>query len=161
MEVNISNKPARIDRKEIIAAANFYANTLMNAQLVRNLKIDIEFENLHNIDAQCNWEDRNVRPRWFTIQIDNRMGRRKVLLNLAHEMVHVKQHATDESRNDLKNGNLHLWQGKVIDEDTLNYYDLPWEVDAFGREHGLYVRFMASQRVARRLETGARRAKRG
>ena len=63
MEVNISNKPAKIDRKEIIAAANFYAKTLMNTQLVRNLKIDIEFENLHNIDAQCNWEDRNVRPR--------------------------------------------------------------------------------------------------
>jgi hypothetical protein len=160
MEVNIANKPAKIDRKEIVAAANFYANTLMSKRLVANLKIDIEFTNLGNIDAQCNWEDRNVRPRWFTIQIDNRMGRRKALVNLAHEMVHVKQHATDEARNDLRNGNLHLWQGKVIDEDAMNYYDLPWEIDAFGREHGLYRRFLQKQ-AADRIETGGRRAERG
>ena len=133
MQVNISNKPAKIDRKEIIAAANFYANTLMNAQLVRNLKIDIEFENLHNIDAQCNWDDRNVRPRWFTIQIDNRMGRRKVLLNLAHEMVHVKQIAKGHYAGKcLRNGKVvPTWKGKVV---QAKYLDRPWEIEAFKRE---------------------------
>ena len=158
MEINISNKPARIDRKEIVAAARFYAQRLMRAQLVENLTVDIEFMDLRvfHCEAQCNWEDRNVRPRHFTIALDRSMGRRRVLVNLAHEMVHVKQHATDESRDDLKNSNLHVWQGKVIDSDQLDYFDLPWEIEAFGREHGLYRRFLQHQ-AAGRADTAGRR----
>jgi len=154
MEITIANKPATIERRDLIKAAEFYAKTLMNAQLVKNLKIDIEFNNLKgdHIEAQCNWEDRNVRPRWFTIQIDRNKSRRKILTLLAHEMVHVKQHATDESRNDLANSNLHIWQGKVVDEDKFDYYDLPWEIEAFGREQGLYTRFMIEQRAIHRAK---------
>ena len=31
--------------------------------------------------------------------------------------------------------------GKIYDVDKVNYWDLPWEIEAHGRERGLYVRF--------------------
>jgi hypothetical protein len=162
MKVNIARKPTKMDRKELIAAAEFYAGILLSKRLAANITLDIEFNDLRNqhCDAMCNWEDSNTRPRWFTIQLDQRMGRRKVLINLAHEMVHVKQHATGEAKNDMRNSNLHIWQGKVVDEDKIDYFDLPWEVDAFGRENGLYERFIANQRAAKRMKAAKSRKKR-
>jgi len=63
-----------------------------------------------------------------------------MLINLAHEMVHVKQF----SLGDLKDGKpstITVWQGVPFDEDTIDYWDTPWEVEAHGREKGLFARF--------------------
>ena len=32
------------------------------------------------------------------------------------------------------------WQNKIIDKET-NYWDRPWEVEAHGKELGLFVRW--------------------
>ena len=53
-------------------------------------------------------------------------------------MVHLKQYAKGELSNELITAK---WQGKTYKisgslEDYLNY---PWEIEAFGREHGMYL----------------------
>jgi hypothetical protein len=57
---------------------------------------------------------------------------------MAHEMVHAKQYARNELSNELITAK---WKGKTYHisgkiEDYLNY---PWEIEAFGREHGMYL----------------------
>jgi hypothetical protein len=74
-----------------------------------------------------------------------------VYKNLAHEMVHVKQFATGQMNRHIvtqktssgKRLTGTLWEGKIYSnakfEDTdEGYYNSPWEIDAYGREVGLY-----------------------
>ena len=74
--------------------------------------------------------------RTFEIEVDRNMRLRKLLETIAHEMVHVKQYARRE---------LHpvhnSWMGKTYNPKTVDYWDLPWEIEAHGREIGLFVRW--------------------
>ena len=56
-------------------------------------------------------------------------------------MVHVKQWARGELKDVMKGYSLCKWKGKVFDTDKVEYYDAPWEIEAFGREYGLYIRW--------------------
>lgn len=51
---------------------------------------------------------------------------------LSHEMVHVKQFVTGKLRT-AKNGDI-IWAGKVFKTKGVDYLDLPWEVQAFGKQ---------------------------
>ena len=61
---------------------------------------------------------------------------------LAHEMVHAKQYAIGE----LMDGPNYLrvrWMGKWIkSQDEKNYWDRPWEIEAYGKETGLAESFL-------------------
>ena len=74
--------------------------------------------------------------RTFEIEIDRSMRLRNMLETLAHEMVHVKQYARRE---------LHpvhdTWCGKTYNPKKVSYWDLPWEIEAHGREVGLFIRW--------------------
>ena len=56
-------------------------------------------------------------------------------------MVHVKQYATGELRDALRGPTLHRWRNKPYDAKVVDYWDHPWEIEAYGREYGLYLRF--------------------
>lgn len=88
---------------------------------------------------------RSDRPRVFELEIDKNLRLRKLLETIAHEMVHVKQYA----RGELYEGsrvNKHRWQGKWIDKDP-DYWDQPWEIEAHGREAGLFIRWAESAKL--------------
>lgn len=80
----------------------------------------------------------------IVVVIKPRKNLKDVGLTLAHEMVHVKQYATGELRDYVKSTSLNRWQGKIIDDSKISYWDRPWEIEAFGREFGLYARFKES-----------------
>jgi hypothetical protein len=63
------------------------------------------------------------------------------LKNLAHELVHVKQFARRELV-DLGEVGKTKFLGKNVCEKKTHYYDTPWEIEAYGREIGLYTRYM-------------------
>jgi hypothetical protein len=77
----------------------------------------------------------------MVIDVDADLPRTNTLLTLAHEVVHVKQYATGELRDYRKRYHRTRWQGKVVDEHEVYYYDLPWEIEAHGREGGMYIRW--------------------
>jgi hypothetical protein len=59
-------------------------------------------------------------------------------------MVHVKQFATGELRL-LNKGRAARWNNvpwKSKQDEMDSYYDSPWVIEAFGRELGLYLRFI-------------------
>lgn len=132
-------------------AAEWYANKLMGPRLARKLEVRVKFEDTmeedRNEGGTCIWEDDNVRPREFTIELA-KGDLEFMLVNLAHEMVHVKQFAKGELKDVMRQVSMCKYLGKIYDVDKVDYWDLPWEIEAHGRERGLYVRFTEAAGIA-------------
>jgi hypothetical protein len=125
----------------VTEAVRFYASTLMNRQLVKNLTVKVSFKD-KDVDGFCNTDDDLAKPREFALQINPKRSVKAILTALAHEMVHVKQYATGESKQYERTPYVTKFRGVMVNTETMDYWDLPWEIDAYGRELGLYVRFM-------------------
>ena len=82
--------------------------------------------------------------RTFELEIDKSQPLRALLETVAHEMVHVKQYARREL-----NPNKEVWMGKTYNPKNVNYWDLPWEIEAHGREVGLFVRYCEENKLAK------------
>ena len=93
------------------------------------------------------WEDDERYPNEFHIRADASQPLRRVLETIAHEMVHVKQYAKGELV-DLSRCGSTKWQNEVINKDT-NYWDLPWEVEAHGKELGLFIRWAEDNKLGK------------
>ena len=89
----------------------------------------------------CLQEENN---RTFELEIDKTQSLRGLLETIAHEMVHVKQYARGELSADK-----HVWMGKTYDPEEINYWDLPWEIEAHGREIGLFVRYCEANNLSK------------
>ena len=101
--------------------------------------IDIEFsKSLYN-------------PKEFTITVDSTGSKRRMMETIAHEMVHVKQYSKGELV-DLSRSNSTRWQNNIIDKNT-NYWDLPWEIEAHGKELGLFIRWAEDKELSNQVWT--------
>ena len=133
-------------KKHIPTVVNFCIQKLMPR--LKDLEITVKLTDLKG-DAYgyCMSDpdgdsERADRPRHFELEIDKKLPLRKLLETICHEMVHVKQYA----RGELYEGSRvskHRWQGKWLDKDP-DYWDQPWEIEAHGRECGLFVRWAES-----------------
>ena len=69
---------------------------------------------------------------------------RDVLVTVGHELVHVKQYLNGEIF-DYKSGDVR-YKGSYFDssyqKSEESYNDSPWEIEAYGRETGLYKMFL-------------------
>ena len=115
-----------------------YAYMLMSPKLVNQLelKIPVSKKLQDNASGYCCPEEFFIRPKVFEIELKKTYINR-MLLTLAHEMVHLKQFATNELRAKYIKGEcITKWQGKVCDID--NYEDQPWEKEAYFLEEVLF-----------------------
>lgn len=145
MNVRIRGFNEVLTRTEIKTALNFFASKLMSGRLADALHIDLLHDPKMKLDGMVCWSDRHYRPRCFEMLLNPNLGKRKQLLALAHEMVHVKQYAKGELAYSTRVG-LEKWQGEFITEDQFSYYEKPWEIEAYGREVGLYHMYMSWKR---------------
>jgi hypothetical protein len=131
------------DREAVIrAAVLFYGKKLLptlykkiTVTINYNKDIPVEFE------AETNWMDKNVFPKQVEMSLCKGVKNfRKILQTLAHEMVHVKQFAKGEIY-DHKYRRTFKWGKRHFNIDKEDYWDLPWEIEAYGRELGLYIKF--------------------
>ena len=139
------------NRKLVSRATWWYAEKVMSKRLMSGLKIDINLrKNLidkEGCEGTATWEDENHRPKEFTIELDVTYSIRDALITLAHEMVHIKQWAKGEMYEYLKSGLIRFHKTK-FDADNINYWDYPWEIEAFGKQLGLFVRFCEDAGIA-------------
>jgi hypothetical protein len=144
MKINIYRRPKPVSLDLIKEALQFYARSLMNKRLYNKLAVRVVFvKNMvdkQGLEGSCTWEDDNIRPREFSIHIDNKLSEDEVLKCLAHEMVHVKQWAKMEMRQFMRKSDVH-WLGKPVDDSVLSYSELPWEKEAWGLEDKLVESF--------------------
>ena len=140
-------------RKLVERAAWWYAEKLMGKRLMSGLEININLSktllNKDGNEGTAIWEDESIRPKEFTIELDLTFSIRDVLITLAHEMVHVKQWAKGEMYEYITPGMVRFHKTK-FDLEDINYWDYPWEIEAFGKQLGLFVRFCQAVGIADR-----------
>ena len=150
MDITITGMIGKRKEKALLKeAAEFFANRLMDPRMVRKLTLDIEVYNNLDVEGECVDEDGIRNPRWFTISLKSQ-DIKDMIKTLGHEMVHVKQHA----KNELQTGHAvaargglkiyskwmgEVWKAKRKEDD---YFDSPWEIEAYGREVGLYAKWV-------------------
>ena len=124
-------------KKYARSMVKFCIKTLMPR--MKTLDITVKLKNPNGAMGYCLELDDN---RTFEIEADKKLRLRKLLETIAHEMVHVKQYARRE---------LHpvhnTWCGKTYNPEKVSYWDLPWEIEAHGREVGLFVRWAEQEKL--------------
>ena len=142
LHINGSTKKVR---KIVEQAAWYYAEKLMGKRLMGSLELTVNLKkNLlskEGNEGSAIWDDDGVRPREFTIELDSTVKIRNLLITLAHEMVHIKQWAKDEMYEYTNTMGLVRFKGEKIHLGETDYWDYPWEIEAYGKQLGLFVRF--------------------
>ena len=130
-------------KKYARSMVKFCIKTLMPR--MKTLDITVKLKNPNGAMGYCLELDNN---RTFEIEADKKLRLRKLLETIAHEMVHVKQYARRE---------LHpvpdTWCGKTYNPKKTSYWDLPWEIEAHGREVGLFVRWAEQENLGNKAWT--------
>lgn len=150
MKILVNGRPkrAKVTTSLITEATSFYMKLLLGDDhdaLTEHTSITVNLVkgllNRYNSVGFCQWLDDPLRPEEFLIELDADMEYRNTLISLAHESTHVMQMIMGWRQESLC-GTKMRWMGMMIDIDRYDYYDLPWEIDAHGREYGLYHRYI-------------------
>ena len=153
MIINIkgSNKDYR---KLIESAAYYYAEKLVGKRLLKTIKININLRRgmlkKDDLEGTCiwdDWDDLRKTPRDFTIELDCGVTIRNMLVNLAHEMVHMKQWVKGDMY-EYSNPHMVRFMKKKYDMSCTDYWDFPWEIEAYGRQLGLFIRWCEAEGIA-------------
>lgn len=151
MIVNIYGlPPSCVNTKNLLEeAAKFYANILLEKDVIKHIELDIEIVYDKEYSGHCVTEEDKIKPNVFTIYLNPEYEEFSIFDTLAHEMVHLKQFTTDELYNILAMDNDdinlgHVWKGEryVPQEGEILCLEAPWEQEAYGRQVGLYYRWM-------------------
>lgn len=148
MLIEIKGKAKHLKKKDIRKAAELYAEYLLSEKLSSQIELKIILSKKHlakGIDGYCDWMDNNKSPRIFEIVVRPSLKAEDLLQLLAHEMVHLKQFAKNELF-DYSRGSKCRFNGKIYDRDEIDYWFLPWEIEAYGRERGLYMKYLDSKK---------------
>ena len=141
MIVNYTNRVNKEMRRLINMAIPYYLTKLELSDSIRKDLVIIIFIRHDESRGSCEHEISRKSPRVFDI-ILNPHEETSIFQTLAHELVHLVQFAT---------GRLKMfttvcrWNGvkwKAARNEMGDYYDSPWEIEGFGREEGLYIRFL-------------------
>jgi hypothetical protein len=143
---------SQYQKKYVKSVVEFCIQKLMPR--MHNLSIKVNLKSIKG-DAYgyCLADDdeaRLDRPRNFELEIQKDLPLRKLVETVCHEMVHVKQYARGELYEGSRNAKMR-WQGKWIKD--LNYWDQPWEIEAAGREAGLFIRWAEANNLGKRKWT--------
>lgn len=161
-----SNYVSKQDAKTIKQFTRFVLNKFVRKGIQRKTKIHIKVLTPEEVDetdaldlkdykAWCTYDSNVDDIKKFTVVINAmRMSKgakkpetrlKNLLIDLGHELVHVKQYLNGELRDYVDGSYKYLGQkydpipdGK---ENMDKYFDSPMEIEAYGREWGLYVLF--------------------
>mgnify|MGYP006122771867 FL=1 len=130
---------SKSQKKHTQGMVEFCANKLMPR--LYNLDITVRLCKPKGALGYClELEDK----RTFELEIDQTQPLRQLLETVAHEMVHVKQYARRELHPSKE-----AWLGKTVNPKKVSYWDLPWEIEAHGREVGLFVRYCEENKLGK------------
>ena len=105
MKVSVRNARDRMLVYLLKLAADSFAKNLMSPQLTKNLSIKIIVRDKLDAGGFCDYEiDPAGNPREFNIELLRTRKKINMFKVLAHEMVHVKQHAKGEAKDKIKEG---------------------------------------------------------
>jgi len=135
MIIDTTGVHPKITLEEIRMATEFFAKELM-PRAWDKLYIDINFSYLEKMHGSV---ERLSRYE-YQIDLSKRVGRKTAITTIAHEMVHIKQMIRGELVMKIDHNK---WNG-VVFAANYDYYDRPWEIEAYGREVGLSYKYFNS-----------------
>ena len=130
MEIEvISRSKERAGLIEVLA--NFYAQELK----IKNSKYKLTIYTVSKLEKRDGMRGviGLIAPGHLCMAIDSRLGIDQLFRTVAHEMVHAKQWARGQVKQYKKrNGELALtWMNRKY---NCEYYNRPWEIEAYSRE---------------------------
>ena len=138
MRVTITGiKNEKITRKLLKEAITYMAPLVMSKRLLKTITLNIKFIKDYEHNATCYMEDDDERIA--LIEIKKGMSRESILCAIAHELVHIKQYVRKELI--FYSNNSTRYCGKLYSTKKMEYWDYPWEIEAMGKEVGLYYRY--------------------
>ena len=101
---------------------------------MKKLDIEIQINNLKdNAVGYCMMQDDN---RTYEIEVDKKLDIEEMIVTVCHEIVHVKQYARNELGINDKN-------------DGQNYFDLPYEKEAYELQEILLKQYQEESNASR------------
>ena len=139
MDISFIGVTGKKKTQRLKNASVFYAELMMDKRIIRNIALEIKIIDDYEFLGHCLPQDDIIKPRDFTIILHK--DNRELLRTLAHEMVHLKQYATGELSFDTE---ATYWYGDSWKPKGKQhkYFDSPWELEAYGRDFGLYYRWI-------------------
>ena len=146
MEINVYNASNKLESYAISAVEFAMAKFFDVKDLNKYISVDVDFTDL-DVEGHCI----DAGDGEFSIEIKKDLPMREKMIVLMHELVHMKQHIAGE----LEFGGIIIgkdglkcktttWMGAEFDEEGTDYFDRPWEIEAFGRQLGLFIRWVES-----------------
>lgn len=142
MRLTINGCPKYARNTTVRKMTHFCAKKLLVSNLNKKIKVTINFVKDLEKDLGILGDvgsDGEKTPRNFDIRIDKDLPKNYLLKTIAHEITHVKQLAIGELR-DIDDSKVR-WQNKIYKTDKIDRWDQPWEIEAHGREIGLYAQW--------------------
>jgi len=147
MKVSIKGGLKR-QRDAINEMVYWVGRQLLSRRLYAATILNIELKNLDKEDYKactnvCPEYYASRRPRAFDLEFDKSKKLDEIREDLCHEMVHVKQF----ERGELYRYDQHehiRWKDKIYHtsiEDGIEYWSLPYEIEARGHEKALRMKF--------------------
>lgn len=146
MDIKVSGGKSAKTRRLIKQAAEFYGHLLMSRRMVSSICLDIKIKTKLDEDADgyCHFDDHVDGYRFFEIELQNKKDAEELLTVLAHEMTHLKQWACGEMKQGKIMAHKTIWHGQAFYDSEVDYWDTPWEIEAFGREKGLVMKYVCT-----------------
>ncbi len=144
--IQIKESCKSVSNKEIKSASHFYCERLLGA-LSRNINVTIIFENMKDAMGTAEIIGQDDPPNKFRIKLRKDMGYKMTMEILAHEWVHIKQFAKKETLLFQNEDDAFMFHGKYYKVSDFDYYELPDEIEAFGRQYGLYTKWLESRHL--------------
>lgn len=154
MKIVITRAAEKITNSEIRYCVKWFAEKLLPTRHYDKLQLRINIQHFPILDENkkdvllgsmvCREKNK------FTFNIDGTISKRQIIRTLAHELVHVKDMMAGTLVDVYKNQQFvyEKWRGEIIDPEV-DYYDKPHEIEAFGREEGLYRRYIEHKKQKR------------
>jgi hypothetical protein len=141
MKIRVYGKNKKLTTEEVKYALKWMSKLVLSWQLDRNLDIKVKFRSKEGFKGFTEGYEEDYKLRKFDIVICPKMSKKNQLLTIAHELVHVKQLAKKELGH-YTIGPLTKWKNDYVNHYEVDYWDQPWEIEAFGREIGIYNRYI-------------------
>jgi hypothetical protein len=131
-----------LSKSELVSAKDYFAEILLSSRMLKFVNIEVKIVSGNAPSGLCIIDEYNNqnKPRSFTIEISKNQSKLEILNAVAHEMVHVKQYVYGEL-----NEQMSSWLGQKIDCDEIDYFEQPWEVEAYNLEAFLTVMYLSEK----------------
>lgn len=143
MQINVKGCRSHKREKLIVQALEYYCSLLLSKSQLSKISVDIVIKRKLDDDtlAYCiyNWSDKSFKH--FTIELKYSKSIHLTLRRLAHEAIHLKQYTLGELDNNTRRRGYTLWLNTIVNEREIDYWDQPWEVEAYDGELELLYSF--------------------